>query len=105
MANLHHKLLHIFPDYAEGDWTVGSTAGAAPVIEIWNRAEAQPSQATLDAVTQQEEDDAVAEAGTKRELDNVKALRAVVYAIADHIPGTSRQELAQEVRAIYKAIR
>lgn len=79
--DLHSKLLHLFPNYTEGDWELQDN-GAGAYISIWNRPEPRPNAATLNAVTPQQQANARKAQRKKGILSDIK-IKAMVHWIAD----------------------
>lgn len=94
MVTLAQKIQHLYPASTPiTDWRV-TDSGAGPVITFWNPALGeQPSQATLDAVTQAQIDSALVaslRAAAVNAIDNVrgellKIMRAELAVLADEI--------------------
>ena len=66
---------------------------------VW-KASPKPTQAQLEAFTPAELDEARKES-LSNELNDVAALKAIVFAVADRL-GIARNVLGQEAKAIYK---
>ena len=102
---MHKKLLYLFPDYKYGDWEIiDFRDGRGPQIAKWNRPEPQPSTKTLDAVTDEQADDARLDADATAAIENSKALKAIIRAVANNLPGKSGDAFMKEVRDIFKAL-
>lgn len=65
MAGLHEKLLVLFPDYKEGDWTIIDKGDGVQILDKWNRQESRPSKGSIDAV-----DDSTATSKFKEVMSN-----------------------------------
>ena len=94
--NTAKRLLHLFPDGdIERDWEiVGDT------IHKWHRAEPQPTTQELDAVTEQQEDDAI----DAREYNRSFSLSRKDKVIIKWIASRTGRGTAQSIRAELKAI-
>lgn len=102
MATLSRKLEHL-GFTVEQDFELQDD-GNGPYVRRWKSETAQPSQTAIDAVTDKQTDLASLEAALRRDLDESKALKALLFAVADVVPGTDRSRFVSKVRAIYRTL-
>jgi len=77
--NLHAKLSALFPGAGPYDWQIDDASdGKGQYIAEWNRAEPQPSQAEIDAVTDEQANQAIADQRAARDLDQGKVIKTMV---------------------------
>lgn len=101
--DLHKTLLALFPDYEEGDWRLQND-GSGPFIAEWNRAEPQPPQGQLNAVSDNERAVANENARFKRDFDTAdkKQVALVTWIASKH--ALTYAEATAEIRAIWDAL-
>ncbi len=99
MATFYDKMVHLV---GEGGWDLAKLPRGI-VIE-WHRAGDPPSVASVEAVTDADADATAAENEAKRTIDGMLAYKAIADVIADQIPGKTRTEIRQEIRARCKEL-
>ena len=92
--NIHESLLHIFPDYKEGDWEI-MDLGQGAFINRWGRPEPQPPAGQINAVTQGQRDVANANARFKLEFETNLKDEALITWIAGKHSLTYAQAIAE----------
>lgn len=102
--DLHGKLLHLFPDYRDGDWELVDTSdGRGPRIAKWNRAESQPTQGDINRVTPAQRAQAAKDDEFRRLVSpsGVRHRVLVDWIAAKH--GLTYAEAVAEMRVIFDA--
>jgi hypothetical protein len=97
--DIHARLLHLFPDYVEGDWVLRDL-GAGPFIDEWNRGEPQPPQGLIDAVTPEQRDAANANAKFKKSFQTSDKEKVIIGWIASK-HGLTYDDAIVEIRALW----
>jgi hypothetical protein len=100
--SLQASLLHLFPDYQEGDWFLQDD-GNGPYVREWNRPEPQPPQGQIDAVTQAQRDRANKNARFKRDLESSNKDEALITWIAGK-HGLTYQQALDEIKVIFEGL-
>lgn len=107
MSELDSRIQALFPDAVNRvDYTLRDD-GDGPYIERWNRPERKPTQSELDAVTPEQvrlAENSRLDARAQREIDNSRALKAVVLWVAAKL-AISPAQARNEIVAIYRTLR
>lgn len=82
MAGLHEKLLVLFPDYKEGDWTIIDKGDGVQVLGQWNRVEPRPIKNTIDNVTDKTASDKFKEVLNNKAISQDPVIGALLRVIA-----------------------
>lgn len=104
--NIHHRLLHLFPDFKQGDWLVGEVGGVQ-TIERWNRPEPKPDISDLAGVTPGQEDKAAREKKFDGYFDvnNLSEKDKVILLwIASRTGGGELPRIFSELKAVWRSL-
>lgn len=98
----HEKLLHLYPDYQEGDWElIDHKDGKGAFIAKWNRADRRPTKAELDAVTPTQETTAKRQREVKDNFELSKKDKVIIQWIADRTGGATPAQIRSELWALW----
>jgi len=104
MSDLHRALIHLFPDYQDGDWEVVKNKGEQEKIGEWNRAEPEPNHGQLQAVTPQQASFARREYNFKQAMkfDSKREITLLTWIANKH--GLTLAEAQDELRLIWSSL-
>lgn len=101
MASMAHKIQALFPDSnTPEDWVVSVDANGVESIKRWNLPDPQPTQAQLDAVTDQQAADAVDNERIRQNFEVSKRDKVLIRWIAQKT-NTSIADAKAELKAIW----
>lgn len=100
--SLHNKLLHLFPDAKEGDWVLQKPKGQPVFIEKWNRPESQPTQAVIDAVTPDQQNNAEETRDLTSNFNLSRKDKVLIKWIASRTGGGTPGSILAELRTIWR---